>query len=759
MGIFSSQKKTVVATSAQRIIKDKDLPDSIKTGTIKGIFEGGSIPDYMMEELANSIGHKAERMYEYGRGNGSAAYMFGNPQSTVVAPVKGNATVLEYLRSIAGSNIAMNYLHFGAMNIFHFGFTHLAANYGYSLTPNTVTFRPPGIQKPEYKVYLDSMVAFVHQSTMDNTVDSRVLSILGPDPNGMTTPLRYYTENLGSTAWKRTPYVEMIPDTQAEFLRINLTWEHVWWDTSAEAYQTENPIYSIDVPLMADEFEYYQALYSDPSGKYSWWQYQNGSGIAVLDNIFFEEDPANALGSFFPWIYLRYDKSNPLDDEDSQEVKQGRKMAKYLGLSYDMLVDAIHENPDSKDVEQAMMMMCVPANTTNALEQRYLFEFFDQMNLQAELPNAAFIGVTGGDLFNTNNKAKRSIIIEDKRFKLSLGFNYMKKLLIRQNGDVGKYSSGTDFDEYKYDVTSEDGAILSYTGRVRYHWYRYQVTESQCEEIRVSNLRMTYHIWGQYTDTGNDEEEILLVPIDRSITKKYSARIRETLYARSLHFIFNTRQIITLKWYQREWFQIFLIVVTIIIAVLTWGQSLAANLTALGAGTLSVTMAIQMSLIAALKYLAAGVAIKLFVKTVGGEAAMILALLAMAYGIQQGGKFIGEVAQGAASWATNLIRAATSLLSGVGSFYKDEIQNIINEMNALTARTEQDQELIESAQALLENQTLLSPLTIFGETPDQYFRRTVQSGNIGVMSLEFPRTYVEQALTLPDFANTIQGES
>lgn len=758
MGIFSSQKKTVVATSAQRIIKDKDIPNSIKTGVIKGIFEGGNLAEYMMDELANSIGHKAERMFEYGAKAGG--YMFGNPQSTVVAPVKGNATVLAYLKRIAGANIAMNYLHFGAMNIFHFGFTHLTNSFGYTLATNKVTFRPPGLQNQTYPVYLDSMVAFIHQSTMDNTVDARSLSILGPDPNGLPTPTRYYAEQLGSSAWKRTPYVEIIPDNEAEYLKINLTWQHTWWDNAASAYQVEDPIYSMQVPLLADEHEYYQALYQKDDGSFAWWQYQNGAGIAELDNIFLEEDPANALGSFFPFTYFRYDKKNPLDDENSQEVKQGRKMLKYLGLSYDTIVDAIHENPDAKDVEQAMMIMCVPANTKEAVEQQYLFEFFDQMNIQAELPNAAFIGVTGGNLFNNNNTAKRSIIIEDKRFKMSLGFNYMKKILIRQNGTKGKYESGIGFDEYKYDTTSEDGAVLHHTGKVPYHWYRCQVTETQAEEIRVSNLRMTYHIWGSYTDVGNDEEDILLIPIDRAITKKYSARIRENLYARSLHFIFNTRQIITLKWYQREWFQIFLIVVTIIIAVLTWGASLAANLTALAAGTLSIAMAIQLSLIAVLKYLASMVAIKLFVQVVGGEAAMILALLAMAYGIQNGGTFIGETARGAATWATNLIRAASSLLSGVGSYYKDEIENIMGEMGALAEQNERDLALIEDAQTLLDRQTLLSPLTIFGESPAQYFARTTGSGNIGALSLEFPRTYVEQALTLPDFSESIQqGEA
>lgn len=753
MGIFSSRDVTVVATAAQRCIKDKDIPDSTKVGLLKGILENGDIPEYMMEELSHSIGVRADRMFEYGAKEDG--YMFGNPSSTVVAPVKGNAIVIDYLKQQAGQNIVMNYLRFGAMNWYHRAFIHLVSNYGYNAETNKVTFRPPGIQKPTYEVFLDSMIAHVHQKTIDTNVDVNDLDIWGNDPNTGTSPQRPYNGSygLGDSLWTRAPTVKIIPDTEAEFIQVNLVWEHSYNDTTAQATIFEYPKYTFNLAKDWADGDYYQAMYTRQDGVAVFWTYLNGSGNPTLDAIFYTEPPKNEAGSFFPFIYFRYDKKDPTEDKKTDEYKQSKKMAKYIGLDFNTVTEAIHENPDVKDIEQAMMIMCVPANTENEMEQRYLFEFFDQMILQSDMPNDAFIGV--GQMWKKD--AKRSIIIEDKRFKLALGFNYMKKKLVPNAGKIGTCTSGTDFDKYNYQTSTEDGAIMTHINSQRYHWYRKQVTETLVEEIRVGNLRMTYHIWGKFTDTGNDEEEILLIPIDRSITNKYSIRIREELYARSLHFIFNTRQVIKLKWYQQEWFQIFMVVVAIVITAYSFGTGAQSLFTAIGAAAsnAAVLIAIQTMALGFLKYLASLMVIKLFIKAVGGEAAMILALFALAYGVYNGANLFGAAAKGVASWATTLVDLATSLIKGVGNFYQDELSKISDEISALGKDFEREMALIDDARELLDQQTILSPLTIFGESPDQYYARTIHSGNIGCVALDFPRTYVDQALALPEFSNSI----
>lgn len=56
---------------------------------------------------------------------------------------------------------------------------------------------------------------------------------------------------------------------------------------------------------------------------------------------------------------------------------------KYLGMNYGDLADSINQNPDIDDVEQALFMMGVPADTTNEVEQRYLFDFFNRAYVES----------------------------------------------------------------------------------------------------------------------------------------------------------------------------------------------------------------------------------------------------------------------------------------------------------------------------------------------------------------------------------------
>ena len=76
-------------------------------------------------------------------------------------------------------------------------------------------------------------------------------------------------------------------------------------------------------------------------------------------------------------------------------------------------------------------------------------------------------------------------------------------------------------------------------------------------------------------------------------------------------------------------------------------------------------------------------------------------------------------------------------------------------MQRITEGYQDSLKTIENAKELLENQNILSPYVIFGEKPEQFFARTLGSSGLNTMGLEFPRTYVETALTLPSINSSI----
>lgn len=108
-------------------------------------------------------------------------------------------------------------------------------------------------------------------------------------------------------------------------------------------------------------------------------------------------------------------------------------------------------------------------------------------------------------------------------------------------------------------------------------------------------------------------------------------------------------------------------------------------------------------------------------------------------------------------FAEHMLTISSSLMDGVNNAFTGKIEDIADEFSELNAEAFKVSELINKAQDLLATSTLLSPLTIIGEEPEDYYRRTMYSGNVGVAAINGVGNYVERALTLPTIAQTLAG--
>jgi hypothetical protein len=738
MGLFSSEVVTTVGASVQRVIKDEDLPNSVRTGILRSMIgnQAGkfSASEMILEEVSGSIAVKADRMYRYGK----TLYAHGVPSAQLLSASQGRTEVEAILEDLEGTEIAIQYSNVGPPNALHLGWMRLVSEYGYNSLTNELAVLTASKGRT---VYLGDMAVLAPLSAMD-TYRVGVLDFWGQSPQSGWTPARTTAATIG----KLMPFTPVEATALVSSKTIRLT--AVWADYTTLPV-SEDITFSLDG--LADETaDYFHVQYSLADGTRKWWMYKVGEGTyPELDELF--QTAPSPTGTFLPITYFRFNKQSDNAVTTTPAYLTGKKMAKYLGMDYDSVANAINENPDIADVQQAMIMFAVPANTTDPLEMEYLYEFFNNLfSARAFKYRTPVVGDVAATQANDPNLNTHALVIEDERFKMTLvDQGIFKRMVHGTIGDVGEFEHEvtTTWKTRTFDV---EGVAVNQDYEVKVHNYRKQVSLGLYEEIQVVGLEMQYYA-AEYTAAIADEEDtFLLIPIDRSIThEKFNILEREKLYARSLHWVFVSLVYTKLAWYQQDFFQFVLLVVAIAVSIYSLGESLAALSQALSTGTTAVIQAAALDLVKQLLVrLVIAEAFQLFVKAVGFETAFLLAVVsALSAGILyiESGSFTGV------PWAKDLLALSNGLTRAAESVLKERIDDLLEDYKSFVRQVEEETKTLETSRELLENRSLLSPFVIFGETPDEYYNRTVHAGNIGTLGIVAVSDYVQSSLALPRY--------
>lgn len=752
MGLFSSSTTTTVGTTVSRVIEDRLLPNSAKSGVLKGVLgKDGQIVENILEDMLSSVGVRAGRMYAYAKDH----YAYGLPSGKLLSAATGESIAQGLVKEMVGATAIMDYYHYGPLNRLHVGWYTLFSQYGYVQDTNIL-----GVLSAQkgYPVYLKDMVSVVTEASLAE-MENGSLEQWGSPPTAGYTPERKFQTYWAGILSIPTVF-ELDPSSTFDYVRVSYVWEELVTVgtglTAVSHLELREDFFTVSITGFNLESDYFQVKYSMDT-QVGYVLYQAGEGTYPEIDAIFATQHTNS-GSYFPFTYFRYNKVPEDANKSSEGYKTSKKLVKYLGMDFDAITKAIHENPGIADVEQAMLTLAVPANTTNPLERRYLFDYFSRMYLQAGAVGTGLqLGVDSPQAQAisralTGAQPAVSMVIQDARFKMALSCQGITKR--RKGGTIGakgSYGSGTDFTTVtRKGNNQETGEQVFWTETTMYHLYQYQVTESLYDEVRVAELRMTYHIFGEYTTVGEGDSKILLIPVDIALTEAYSIPDKETFYSQALHYVFNSRILTKVKWYQSELFQFIMLVVAVVIAVYT-GIDTYNGLMALY-GTMTTEAFITMIALKLLDSVLISIAIKLFVKAIGPEAAFLIAIVALAAGVYMA---VDAGSISGAPWAGKLLAISSNMIKAVGESYNDALNGLINESKSFTELYAEKNRLLEDANKLLEQTNFLSPLVIFGETPDEFFNRTVHSGNIGINSIDAVSNYVEIALTLPKLDETI----
>lgn len=792
MGIFSSKKVTTVDTSVVRVIPNDQLPNSLNAGLNTAIFKDTPIAEEVIEAVIQGVAIKANRYYKYGRDK----YAYGLPSGKYRTSVDGDNEISAILTRLENRSIAIAYIELSQANYYHMAWDILFKNYDYVESTNEIRVLS---QQKSTTVFLDDIEIVISDIT---DFEQEQVEVYGLAGTAGATPLRGKDfSRLISPFTLNTDVINPI---------LNIKYIYV---ISGDIYKET---LSIPFPIYGTE-NYFHVKYTLPDAPQStgafgqpigaapnpaddpvkYWTYKDNSGTyPELDNIY--NAPA-VSGLFFPFIYFRYGKRPEVTSGTSNSYVTSKKLVNIIDMDFDKVTKAINKSPDIKDVEQAMMILAVPANSQNKIEKQYLFDFFTRVY------GADTNSILRGGSIDVNG----GLIIQDRRFKMVLSSAGITKNVVNIPGKVGKLyvaigsvtktavekgstifpyrpvSSGHYNNSYNtfgisivtttiHRPVSIGGGVIQTVTEVAnksafrtvpgidlgngtltnlVHFYQKQLTPTTREEIMVHDLRMIYFVTHKYFVTANGGEPILLIPIDYSISNQYSLVDREELYARSLHYVFNTKVVTKVKWYQSSFFSALLKFAGIVAFVYSLGASSAISSALIGAGfTASQTVILGLIINAAISLVVSAV-LKVVVKAVGLELGIILGAIAAYYG----GNYLKSFNINT-TFSENFLSIVNGLIGAKQSLLAEQMAGLSKEFDDFNLlKTDQDKEL-ERANKLLESTNRLNPFIIIGETPTDYYNRSSHSGNIGVLSLDAISSFVEISLKLPTIDNTLGEE-
>lgn len=765
MGLFSSKKKEIVNTTVQQMFKEEDLPHTIKLATIRAILNGGGISEYVMEDSLQSIGVKAGIAYNWAKFN----YGPGIPIATSQRISDARSIVLLTLSNAVGQTITADYVKFGPLNSIHFGWQKLVDTYEYNPLSNEII----GLTREEgFPCYLKDMVATYQKSTYDSAVqysDMGVFEQWGPAPSSGYTPENPFNTLQSFGQYAAQSVFEVSTDSTFDY--VTVTYEFIKKEevpvivngvqTGTETKETlviKDLVLSL-APYNMDA-DYHQVRYKLPDNSIHFFTYLDGAGeYPEIDDVY--KTQFAELGTYIPWTYFRYAGTNRGDKSlwGTDEYKQYVKFCKFMGIDYQTIADGVDADPDVGDVEQAILMFAVNPGATSQVEQEYLFEYFNLMySVGAGSANPGGLLTDQFSAFTTSPTVAQ--VIQDRKFAIALVHSGIsKKRISGVIGDIGTFTGKmlTVTTESEYDLVNSDRGPQRETQTVSTPTFVYQkqVLPSVYEEIQVYNPGQVYQITGKSGAAAHAGDPELLIPLDKTIVDSITFRKREELLTRAMYMVVNTKIVVKTKWYQSGWFKAVMIIISIVIIVLSWGSLSGAVAAAWQAGMTAVAILVVQTVVTSIII---SYAVKMFVKAVGPEAGLFLAVIAIAYG----GYSSYGAAEGTAQavWSDRLLMLGNNLASATSDEYgrliKAEQKDILGFQDYANQMMK---DLDDKTEDLLGTKytggvsglefVSYAPMEVFGEAPGDFYNRTIHSGNIGTIGFTAVTEYYNNALRLP----------
>lgn len=776
MGLFKTKKKTHVNTSVSRMVADEDFVPSNKMAVLDYTLSqtsssirlsSDSLSDYLLRATTNNIVARARKARSYAK---KPTYYYGLPESSMAIQegVDVKEAITEVLNTMYPEGVIVKDAYFGPVNNFYFLRPILQNMYGYNYDTNELVEESRRIG---FQCYMESAQIIYSKYTDTALIDPDTLMQYGESAEAGYTPFREAKPTATQVPWQRNGNRDMdiarvrvvYKDATGVKKTYNIDLDYLQFEATSKPPATgldDSDTNNIDPEAVApvkpktlDGADYYQANYEYVKQGVSHKEtfiYLYGSGVnSKLDNLFTYGDK---FGEHIPRIYARLGgrKLNDEEFEDSTEYKSMVGICRQMGMNWKNWVDEVHKSVGSLDsVTQIYMTYSLPANTEDPLVQDYLFNYFE--TIYGKLPNVKATtnyGDLNRDYLAGGSKQGQSYEIKDNGYTQRVRFDSIAYQDIAGSlGPVGTTQSGMSD---KLVQVGRPGSTSSFRpfSKVTMHYYRKQLTTTTYREYVVYGLSTEEIVEGGNTTRASGEAEELLLPIDLSIEHGFNMRQLEELYTKAMYIVLNTLQVVKTKWYQTGIFKAIMFIIAVVVSYFYPPAGVAMY--SWMAAAYAVVQAVVIGLLIQ-------VAVKLLVK-LGvdvGAAAAIVAIVALIYG---GFTALTKTTGIGGVTTIQILQISSQAFSASSQGFALQTQEAIKDFNSLMADlSAEEAEIQRKAKELGMGQH--GPLLMFeppvsigvrmGESPDDYFERSIHVSNVASTVYSLTEMNVDLGLQLP----------
>ena len=467
--------------------------------------------------------------------------------------------------------------------------------------------------------------------------------------------------------------------------------------------------------------------YNDGSPKQAYLTYKYGSGLNTdLDNVF---NTSPAAGRFYPKIYMRRGGINLANEslKGTPAYKSSTRLCKRLGFNWADLSKQIHEGiGELGDVTQISIMAVAPLNTTKQPLLRYLHAWFKNQYYQMTastyvIPGTWIVGDIDPNTYSV--REGQSMDFKDQVSNQSFRFRAIGiKTITGSIGSIGTVS----------------GTFIG-----TYHRYRLQTTATEYEEVLVFRAQSAESVFGGKYSVARAVSEELMIPLDFDLVDTFNFSEREAIINNGMHIVVNTVKFVKEKWYQSGFIKGILFIAAFVMAIPTAGQSLVVW---------ALTIAVEITIIR--------IVAKLLVDVFNVDIDVVLAIVAV-ISLMAGGyaKFNGTKFLSLTAKELLMISNIAFKLSQEG--LRLQTKNLADERESFMDNASLKQAEVDAAKALITqvhkaNDYLLMSTNmsrefyVIGESPTDFYNRTVHSGNVGALLPVLISSYANLTLMLPE---------